>query len=103
MNDDRSVAVTRLWDAHLGTPFPGRLRSVDVAGVTMVLLDADVAGCVTTWLDNGGTLDERRWDTLATCELHLERVLPELSGAEAAYFQRLHDMAVLVLESPPTA
>ena len=51
----------------------------------MVSLDADVAGCVSVWLRNNGELDDRRWETLATCEQRLKRVLPKLSGYEAAY------------------
>ncbi|XVU21230.1 hypothetical protein ACQPZJ_28635 [Actinoplanes sp. CA-054009] len=71
-----------------------------MAGVETVMLDADVAGCVSAWLNNGGDLDDRRWDVLATRERQLERVVSELSDREAAYYQRLLDMTVLVLDSP---
>ncbi|WP_221328194.1 hypothetical protein [Actinoplanes sp. L3-i22] len=91
------TTVSRLWGEHLKQPFPSRLRSVEVAGVEMVMLDANVAGCVSTWLNNGGDLDGWRRDALATCERQLERVVPELADREAAYYQRLLDMTVLVL------
>ena len=97
--EDRMTAVARLWEAHSEAPFPSRLTSVDVAGVEMVMLDADVAGCVSTWLNNGGNIDDRWWAVLATRERQLERVVPKLSDREAAYYQRLLDMTVLVLGS----
>ncbi|BCJ48637.1 hypothetical protein Asp14428_01120 [Actinoplanes sp. NBRC 14428] len=66
----------------------------------MVTLDANVAGCVSSWLQNGGAIDDRRWDVLATCERQLECVIPELPGDEAGYHTRLLDMAALVLGAP---
>lgn len=95
--DDPLSVVKQLWNAHYAAAFPRRWRGVDVAGVEMVSLDSSVAGCVSVWLENSGTLDDRRWDTLATCEQQLGRVLPKLSGAEATYAQRLLDMTVHVL------
>ena len=103
---DRLVAVAELWRAHAQAPFPGRLRGADVSGVCMVLVDANVAGCVNTWLLHRGGIDDRRWNVLAACEQELLRVIPELDGDEASYYQRLLDMTVLVLEaageSPPS-
>lgn len=48
MAEDRLAAVARLREAHLQAPFPRRLYGEDVAGVEMVMLDSDVAGCVST-------------------------------------------------------
>lgn len=95
----RMMAVAELWKAHRAAAFPDRLRSTGISGVDMVMLDADVAGCVSGWLNNGGAVDER-WDVLATRVRELERVVPELSGYEAVYFKRLLDMTALVLEAP---
>lgn len=97
---DRMAAVTELWEEHMQAAFPGRLRGADMAGVEMVMLDAGVAGCVSTWLRNGGNIDDQRWDYLATCEQQLIRVIPELNGHEVAYYQRLLDMTILVLDWP---
>lgn len=99
MDQDRLTAVAELWKAHREAAFPGRLRGTDVAGVEMVMLDSDVVGCVSTWLDNGGAVEDRWWDVLATCERQLERVVPELSGYEASYYRRLLDMTALVLDT----
>jgi hypothetical protein len=89
--------VENLWQTHRVAPFPTRLTSVDIAGIEMVTLDADVAGCVSTRLATGGPLDDHRWHLLATRERHLEQVLSELTGEEALYFQRVYDMTVLLL------
>ena len=93
------TTVAELWQAHLASPFPPRFRSTDIAGVEMVTLDADIAGCVTSWLTDGGTIDDRRWNVLATRERDLERVLPALSGNEARYCRRLLNMTVQILKS----
>jgi hypothetical protein len=95
----RMATVAQLWTAHSQAAFPGRLWGADVAGVEMVLLDADVAGCVSTWLHDRGILDGQQWDHLAICEQRLIRILPELEGFEAEYYQRLLDMTILLLES----
>lgn len=98
MPGDRVTAVTELWKAHREAAFPGRLRGEDVVGVELVMLDSDVASCIMSWLNNGGEIDDQRWNILAACEQDLDRVIPELAGHEASYYRRLLDMAVLVLD-----
>lgn len=93
------TAVAELWQQHRSALFPGRLRSIDIAGIEMVTLDSDVAGCVSVWLENGGTIDDRRWDVLASCERRLELVVPELAGYEAVYCRRLLDLTMLILQA----
>ncbi|MFK0263804.1 hypothetical protein ACIQU1_21075 [Streptomyces angustmyceticus] len=63
----------------------------------MVLLDADTAGCVLTWLNNGGTLDPKRTRILQSCIEDLDRVVPEITEpAGTRYYQRLRRLALLV-------
>jgi hypothetical protein len=100
MNASRMTAVEELWRRHAKEAFPARLTSVDVLGIEMVTLDADIAGCVNTWLHNGGTLDDRRWNVLTARKRKLSRVLPELTGEEATYFRRLDEMVNLL--RPPS-
>ncbi|WP_444960014.1 hypothetical protein [Nocardiopsis sp. M1B1] len=79
--------------------FPAGLRGGEQAGVHMILLDADVAGCVTTWQSNRGVLDEERRRSLLRCVADLDKVLPLLTDAqETRYYGRLRDLAVTVLE-----
>jgi hypothetical protein len=91
-------AVAELYEEHRRAAFPPRLKIDDANGVEMVGLDCRVAGCVGTWLENRGRVDNRRWDTLAECELLLNRAIPALNEAEAFYYRRLLTMTVLILE-----
>jgi hypothetical protein len=92
--------VGRQYAQWLAMPFPAGLRGVDLANVSMVLLDADVVGCVQSWLANGGELDAARWDWLGRCLEDLDRVVPLLSREEdVAYFDACRTVGLLVQES----
>lgn len=71
MISDRVAAVSQLWESHRNAAFPQRLRYDDVAGVDMVMLDANIAGCVSTWLNRDGSIDDWRQGILAACERDL--------------------------------
>jgi hypothetical protein len=88
----------RLWDEHLLAPFPTRLRGEEIDGIDMVMLDADIAGCVSTWLGNKGRLDETRRGWLEGSLDDLARVLRLLADEdERAYYERLRRLAQLAL------
>lgn len=92
--------VAGLYQEHLSAPFPGRLRGADRAGIDMVMLDADTAGCVSTWLNNEGVLDTRRHNILFRCIADLDQVLPVLTEADDPhYWQRLRQVAQLVADA----
>ncbi|MFJ5680798.1 hypothetical protein [Streptomyces sp. NPDC093097] len=105
MNDDSAFdAVSRLWQEFRATPFPARLRGVELAGQDMVLLDENLAGCVSTWVDNGGGLDAWRLGILGECLTVLEEALPQITDAEGLdYYRRLHHMSKLTLTATPHA
>ena len=91
-------AGRQLWTEHLNDDYPPRLRATDVEGVGMVMLDADVAGCFDSWLDNGGYVDDSRQAILTECLSDLDRVLPLLNDRhERRYFARVREMAALAL------
>lgn len=105
MNNERLHAVAQLWEAHLQAPFPARLKGAEIAGADTVLLDADTAGCVKTWLDNNGRLDSRRRGVIASCLDELNRVMPHVVDQdEAVYYDRLRELAELLHsdQSTPT-
>lgn len=86
-----------LWREHRHAPFPACLRGAEFGGTDMVMLDADTAGCVLTWLNNGGTLDPERSRILQSCVEDLDRVIPEITDpAGIEYYQRLRRLALLV-------
>ncbi|WP_245687181.1 hypothetical protein [Streptacidiphilus griseoplanus] len=93
-------AVARLWKEHVRTDFPARLRGEELAGVDLVLLDTYVAGCVSTWLSNRGSLDEERRQILRDCLADLDTVLPLLTETqEVRYYERLRELAVLASQN----
>lgn len=98
-SDDPRALVSQLWEHHLRDPFPARLRGEELAGVDMVMADADFAGCVDTWLHGSGPLDRGRLAVLRDLARDLDGVLPLLDDRhESEYYGRLRDLARLLLE-----
>ncbi|AIA07793.1 hypothetical protein [Streptomyces noursei] len=99
MSDDSDFeVVSRLWQEFRVAPFPARLHGVEVAGQDMLLLDVNLAGCVSTWLNNDGRLDAWRLEILSDCLTVLEEALPQITDAEGLdYYRRLHHMSQLTL------
>ncbi|GGV20548.1 hypothetical protein GCM10010260_70630 [Streptomyces filipinensis] len=94
-------AVAPLWQEHLDAEFPAALRGAELDGIDLVMLDADIAGCVSTWCGNGGFLDAERLRTLRRCVTELDKVLPLLMNAEELrYYKRLHRLATHLTVRP---
>lgn len=97
--DDRRASFAHLWDEHRRAPFPARLRGEEVAGVDMVMVDADLAGCVDTWLGGSGPLDPGRLSVLRDLVQDLDGVLPLLQDEhERRYYERVRDLARLMVD-----
>ncbi|WP_218779463.1 hypothetical protein [Streptomyces sp. NRRL B-24572] len=91
------VHAAQLWHEHLHAPFPASQRGVEFGDTDMVLLDAETAGCVLTWLNNGGVLDPERTRILEGCIEDLDRVIPQITEpAGTQYYERLRQLALLV-------
>ena len=81
--------------------FPSRLRGEEVAGIDLVLLDADVAGCVVNWGAGGAAQQAERDRRLRLLIEDVDVVLQTLSARrEVEYYRRLRTMASLVVQSP---
>jgi hypothetical protein len=52
-NKNEEHLINELWQEHLATPFPKKFRGKDINRIDFVMLDADIAGCVTTYLERG--------------------------------------------------
>jgi hypothetical protein len=63
----------------------------------LILVDADTAGCISTFLAWGGRLDPWRMAVLGLCYHHLAVVVAGLEGEGREYFARLEEVAGLVL------
>ena len=87
-----------MWHAHRDRWFPPSLRGAEVGNIDVVLLDAVTAGCVSTWLGNGGHLTVETSRILASCVEDLNMVIGAFNdGEELYYLQQLRIMAAGVL------
>ncbi|QWC86615.1 hypothetical protein KLP28_08080 [Nocardioidaceae bacterium] len=99
MTQPHRAEVERLWAQHLARPFPPDLRGVAVGDVEVVLLDADIAGFVSSWLGSG-RLDRNRQRVLAQCMDEARRLATLLTDStDAAYFAGLQGLARAVLDA----
>jgi hypothetical protein len=94
---DLRAAVSALWTDHLGAAFPARLRGEEIAGVDVVMLDADIAGYVTSWEGRGRVSDGQRQHRLRQLLRDMDLVLDGLvDSPEVEYFARLRALAKLM-------
>lgn len=101
---EHDAVVAHLWQEHLHAAFPAGLRGAELAGIDMVLLDAGIAGCVSTWQKNGGVLDAERHRILRDCIADLDQILSLLNETDdLCYCQRLRQLAQLVSNTGPQA
>ena len=90
----------RLYEEHLRAGFPERLRDEVPSAVDVAVLDADVAGVVSTWVHDGGRPDPALRAVLSACSQDLDRLLPELTDVhERRYVGRLRQLAGLLAEA----
>ena len=94
----KNKVIEELWKEHEAAAFPASCRGVDVRGVDMTMLDADVAGCVDTFV-SGRKLNLFQTAVLGLCYRELADVLPALDGEAKAYYARLDRLAGLVLKA----
>jgi spore coat protein CotH len=90
--------IGELWKEHVATPFPKGFRGKDVDGIDFVMLDADIAGCVDTFLERGN-LNLFQTAVLGLCYRHCSYVTLILNEEDATYFWRLERLAELVLKA----
>jgi hypothetical protein len=93
--------IEQLWREHKVAAFPQSYYGKDVNGVDLVMLDADVAGCVQTLLDRGN-LNLFQTAVLGLCYRNLSCSVPMLSDEGKEYYRRLELLAELVLKAVAT-
>ncbi|MEW2418396.1 hypothetical protein AB0953_32590 [Streptomyces sp. NPDC046866] len=98
MGESELERLSRMWEEHLRAPFPPHMRGREIEGEDMVLLDADIAGCVVSSLS--GPLDEKRRKILLVCLAAVEKALRSIDDDDGAseYYKHLRDMAALAVE-----
>ena len=91
-------SIVDLWEEHLTTPFPKGFRGKDLNGIDFVMLDANIAGCVQTFVERG-KLNMFQAAMLGLSYRDASFVVPTLNDEGAAYFWRLERLAELVLRA----
>ena len=97
MTNSDEVLISELWAEHKNAPFP-TFRAKDVSGIDFVMLDADVAGCVGTFLGRG-TLNLYQTAILGLSYRNLSYVIPIINDEIKEYFWRLERLAELILKA----
>ncbi len=97
-NESEESLIDELWQEHLAAPFPKGFRAKDVNGIDFVMLDANIAGCVDTFLERG-TLNLYQAAMLGLSYRDASYVIPILNEEGAAYFWRLERLAEWVLKA----
>lgn len=99
--EDLCSRVESLWQEHSDAPFPRKVYERErVNGTSLVLLDANIDGHVTTFLQRGYNLNLWRAAALGFSYRAVALVLvsPDLVEEARPYYARLEIMAGLVLE-----
>ena len=91
------ATIRELWGQHRLAGFPDGLRGAEQQGEDLVLLDADIVGCVQAFLANGDRLDDQRAAVLEVCYQKVSSIELSLEGDQRVYFARLRQMAQDVL------
>lgn len=99
---DPVATVRDLLDTHNASPYPPELSGGDeVAGVALVMLDADIAGLAASYLGGGGAMRPDQWFTLRENVADARTVLTHLRGESWVYFGRLYALGQAMLRVAP--
>jgi hypothetical protein len=97
-----TAQIAELWHEHLSAVFPEEAYRRHGHDIDLVELDATVAGCVSSFLENDGLLDDTSTAALKSCLAVLNGLLSELAPQTRSYFAHLARMAELVERNLPT-
>jgi hypothetical protein len=91
--------IENTWREHYAAAFPKGIAGLEVAGICVTSVDSFAAGCIQSFVESGGSLDETRIAALESCRRDLALVVPLMTGEAREYFARLEKLAQLVLDS----
>lgn len=83
------------WQEHIKAKFP---NVADVNSIVLVSLDADIAGCIASFIDVDD-LNLFQTATLGLCYKQVSFVIEFLDEESADYFRRLEKLSELVLKA----
>jgi len=90
--------ILELWQQHSSAAFPEGYGGKEINGIDLPLLDAEIAGCIHMYVHNSGGLDSRRVEILRKSLTDLNTIVLLLDSEELIYFNRLGNLANLVLQ-----
>jgi hypothetical protein len=92
------MTIEDIWQEHREATFPSVCRGHDVDGIDFVILDADIAGCVSSYLRRR-ELDLWRTAVLGVCYRNVSYVLGRMPVEGRDHFERLERLARMVLDA----
>jgi hypothetical protein len=90
--------LMELWQQHHASAFPKGYGDKEINRVNLSLLDAEVAGSIRLYINNGGKIDPQQVKILRDRLIDLNAIILLMDRDELIYFDRLRKMANLVLQ-----
>ena len=90
--------ILELWQEHSVSSFPKGYGGKEINGIDLSLLDAEIAGCIHIYVHSSGELDHRHIESLRKSLTNLNTIVLLLNSEDLIYFNRLRNLANLVLE-----
>lgn len=90
--------IVELWQQHSSSAFPKGYGNKEIKQIDLPLLDAEIAGYIRMYMNNGAKLDVQRIKTLRERLIDLNTVVLLLDNEELVYFDRLRKLANLILQ-----
>lgn len=89
--------ILDLWQQYSSTAFPKGYGGKVINGIDLPLLDAEIAGCIRMYV-TGMKLDSQRIKILHERLIDLNAITLLLGSEELTYFNRLSQLANLILQ-----
>jgi len=92
-----AAEIRKLWQEYSSVGFPKGYTGKEINGIDLPLLDAELTGCIRMYM-SGMALDVPRVKALRERLIDLNGILLLLEGEEVPYFNRLRELANLILQ-----
>ena len=90
--------IMELWQGHSSSAFPSGFGDRVVEGIDLPLLDAEITGYIRMFIHADGNLDRKQVTILRERLIDLNSIVLLLNHEELKYFNRLINLANLILQ-----